>query len=53
MQDQIFIPWKKTSLLFSNIMISQMMKTHELKFEEVLAVEVNFKILWSKAVESG
>jgi hypothetical protein len=35
MQDQVFIPWagrKNTSYLFSNIMISQMMKTHELKF---------------------
>jgi hypothetical protein len=30
MQDQVFIPWvgsKKTSLLFLNVMISQMMKT--------------------------
>jgi hypothetical protein len=35
MQDQIFIPWgsrKKTSLLFSNVVISQMMKTQKLKF---------------------
>jgi hypothetical protein len=29
------------------------MKTEKLKFQEVLATEVNFKILWSKAVESG
>jgi hypothetical protein len=34
-------------------MISQMMKTQEFKFYEVLAVEVNFKILQSKPVESG
>jgi hypothetical protein len=35
MLNQIFIPWtgrKKTSLLFSNVMISQMMKTEKLKF---------------------
>jgi hypothetical protein len=34
MEDQIFIPWagRKKSLLFSNIMISQMMKTQKLKF---------------------
>jgi hypothetical protein len=35
MLNQIFIPWigrKKTSLLFSNVMISQMMKTKKLKF---------------------
>jgi hypothetical protein len=45
---------KETSLLFSNIRISQMMKTHhELKFKGVLAAEVNFKILQSKVVESG
>jgi hypothetical protein len=29
------------------------MKTEKLKFWEVLAVEVNFKILQSKAIESG
>jgi hypothetical protein len=29
------------------------MKTQEFKFYEVLAVEVNFKILQSKPVESG
>jgi hypothetical protein len=35
MLNQIFIPWtgrKITSLLFSNVMISQMMKTKKLKF---------------------
>jgi hypothetical protein len=35
MLNQIFIPWvgrKKTSLPFSNVMISQMMKTKKLKF---------------------
>jgi hypothetical protein len=35
MLNQIFIPWigrKKTSLLFSNVMILQMMKTEKLKF---------------------
>jgi hypothetical protein len=56
MEDQIFIPWasrKKTSSLFWNIMISQMMKTQKLKFWGVLVAEVNFKILQSKAVESG
>jgi hypothetical protein len=47
MLNQIFISWigrKKTSLLFSNVMISQMMKTEKLKFEGVLAAKVNFKI---------
>jgi hypothetical protein len=42
MLNQIFIPCtnrKKTSLLFSNLMISQMMKTRKLKFKGVLAVE--------------
>jgi hypothetical protein len=35
MLNQIFISWigrKKTSLLFSNVMISQMMKFEKLKF---------------------
>jgi hypothetical protein len=35
MLNQIFISWtgrKKSSLLFSNVMISQMMKTEKLKF---------------------
>jgi hypothetical protein len=35
MLNQIFIPWvgrKRTSLPFSNIMISQMMKSEKLKF---------------------
>ena len=35
MLNQIFIPWtrrRKTSLLFSNVMISQMMKTEKSKF---------------------
>jgi hypothetical protein len=34
-------------------MISQMMKIEKLKFKEVLAAKVNFKILRSKAVESS
>jgi hypothetical protein len=35
MMNQIFIPWagrKKTSSLFSNVMISQVMKSEKLKF---------------------
>jgi hypothetical protein len=35
MLNQVFIPWmgrKKTSLQFSNVMTSQMMKTEKLKF---------------------
>jgi hypothetical protein len=56
MLNQIFISWigrKKTNLLFSNVMISQMMNTEKLKFWKVLAAEVNFRILQSKAIESG
>ena len=34
-------------------MISQTIKTEKLKFKGVLAIEVNFKILRSKVVESN
>jgi hypothetical protein len=45
MLNQIFIPWtgrKKTSLLFSNVMISQMMKTEKLKLQVYFSTRGSF-----------